>query len=75
MQWCMCGAQAGYPHERDCPYPLFVCGHAGAAKWEQDRAALAARIAAFEAEQERQARRIADGQVAALLGEEDHVER
>jgi len=20
---CMCGVQDGYPHDRDCPYPLY----------------------------------------------------
>jgi hypothetical protein len=35
MSICQCGAQSGYPHAEDCPYPYFFGDDAGVAKWEQ----------------------------------------
>ena len=32
MNFCMCGAQAGYPHDPLCPFPLFR----GSGEQEQD---------------------------------------
>jgi precorrin-3B methylase len=50
MNFCMCGSQAGYPHEHDCPYPLYNCRSE-----EREREWLKARerLLANRAEQER----------------------
>lgn len=34
---CMCGASAGYPHRRDCPYPLFRGTPGDEEQWLKDR--------------------------------------
>jgi hypothetical protein len=33
MNICMCGAQAGYPHNVNCPRPLYRGSAADEAKW------------------------------------------
>lgn len=38
---CMCGAQAGYQHAHDCPYPLFRGTAAQEEAWDKAREALA----------------------------------
>lgn len=40
MNFCLCGAEAGYPHAADCPRPLYRCSDSQAARWHADRAAL-----------------------------------
>lgn len=30
---CMCGAGAGYPHESDCPFPLYRASAAQEQRW------------------------------------------
>ncbi len=42
---CMCGAQAGYMHASDCPFPLFVNDPERAAAWLEAREELRAREA------------------------------
>lgn len=39
--FCLCGAQAGYPHDPCCPFPLYRASEALARQWQ----------AAFEARQ------------------------
>lgn len=34
---CQCGAQAGYQHRADCPYPLYMDDPDEVAKWESAR--------------------------------------
>jgi len=34
---CQCGAFAGYPHEQDCPYPLFTDAPAAVDEWTEAR--------------------------------------
>ena len=34
---CYCGAQAGYPHRDECPYPLFRATPAEEDRWELKR--------------------------------------
>ncbi len=38
-QFCLCGAQAGYPHIVDCPFPYFGTLDRKIAEWgaEQER--------------------------------------
>ena len=36
MNICMCGAQAGYLHDRDCPRPLFKGSMADEQRWTKD---------------------------------------
>jgi hypothetical protein len=36
LNLCLCGSEAGYPHEKDCPYPLF---RASDQAWEDWRTA------------------------------------
>lgn len=33
---CYCGSQAGYPHDRDCPRPLYLASPEEADRWEQE---------------------------------------
>lgn len=40
MNFCLCGAQAGYPHHPTCPYPLFRCTEQQEDEWLAKRAAL-----------------------------------
>jgi len=42
---CMCGAQAGYMHAADCPFPLFVADPVRAETWLMAREDLRARQA------------------------------
>lgn len=37
---CMCGTQAGYPHDPSCPYPLFRASDEDAEKWAREYTAL-----------------------------------
>jgi len=44
MNICLCGAEAGYPHDQDCPYPLYKTTHEKATReqyqvWNQARKA------------------------------------
>jgi hypothetical protein len=32
---CLCGTQAGYPHDRLCPYPLFRGSEEQVRGWEE----------------------------------------
>lgn len=34
---CACGAQAGYPHRKDCPYPYFGNDPDKLKKWIADQ--------------------------------------
>lgn len=34
---CMCGAQAGYPHKWDCPYPYYGSSERCMADWQERR--------------------------------------
>ena len=36
-QWCLCGAEAGYPHASDCPRPLYRAGGEQAERWRVER--------------------------------------
>jgi len=54
MNVCMCGAQAGFSHAGDCPYPLFRGGAASEQKW------LAARDAIRERREDEDERSIAE---------------
>ena len=36
-QFCLCGAQPGYLHAADCPYPLFRATEQQAQQWEANR--------------------------------------
>ncbi len=40
MSFCMCGAQASYPHESDCPRPLYRGTESMEHQWRLDREAL-----------------------------------
>lgn len=40
MNFCLCGAEAGYLHAADCPRPLYRCSESQQEKWERDRQAL-----------------------------------
>lgn len=40
--WCHCGAEQGYPHAADCPFPLFHDGAEQVARWWAKHAELAA---------------------------------
>ncbi len=42
---CMCGSAAGYPHAKDCPYPLFRGSDDALEKWDEARERLADRLA------------------------------
>lgn len=42
---CMCGAQAGYMHASDCPFPLFVTDAKRVEAWLKAREELRARQA------------------------------
>lgn len=33
---CLCGAEAGYPHDRDCPRPLYLASDSAAEQWEKE---------------------------------------
>lgn len=46
---CYCGAQAGYAHDDDCPYPLFRAGDSEASRWERANGLLKAAREAGEA--------------------------
>jgi len=46
----MCGAQAGYMHASDCPFPLFVADPVRAAQWLKAREELRAGAGWTEAE-------------------------
>jgi len=39
MNICLCGAEAGYPHDKDCPYPLYKATHEQYQVWIQARKA------------------------------------
>lgn len=39
MNICQCGAQAGFLHERDCPWPLFTDDPERVARWMEGREA------------------------------------
>jgi hypothetical protein len=42
MNFCMCGAEAGYGHASDCPFPLFNCRDPKRQEqWERAREQLA----------------------------------
>lgn len=47
---CQCGAQAGYPHKPDCPWPYFGAAPTICERWKRDRAALREQLARAEAE-------------------------
>lgn len=34
MNICLCGSQAGYPHNEDCPYPLYRGSDQQLAEWQ-----------------------------------------
>ena len=36
---CLCGVQAGYPHEKYCPFPYFGGDDQMIKRWEDTRAA------------------------------------
>jgi hypothetical protein len=38
--WCLCGAQVGYPHKSDCPWPYYGHARAMEEKWLADRKRL-----------------------------------
>lgn len=40
MSICLCGAEAGYPHAPDCPYPLFRGSGQQENEWSAARQAL-----------------------------------
>ena len=40
MNICYCGAQAGYQHKDDCPFPLFRASSEVEEKWYRDQARL-----------------------------------
>lgn len=40
LNLCLCGAQDGYPHDTDCPRPLFRATTADAQRWRDDRDAI-----------------------------------
>lgn len=42
QQFCMCGAQPGYPHDPDCPYPYF--GHSESEQYRWMKAKEAKQI-------------------------------
>ena len=37
MNICYCGTQAGYPHDPDCPRPLYRATQQETEKWERER--------------------------------------
>jgi hypothetical protein len=37
MNLCLCGSEAGYPHDGDCPYPLFRATEAQERAWQYHR--------------------------------------
>jgi len=45
MQFCLCGAQPGYPHKPDCPFPYYGRSGQIMGKWHREHKALQARIA------------------------------
>jgi hypothetical protein len=38
-QICLCGAQSGYPHAQDCPYPMYWDRDDCTKRWEHARIA------------------------------------
>lgn len=38
MKFCLCGAQAGFPHEPSCPFPYFANDPRMVHKWLAERA-------------------------------------
>lgn len=40
MNICMCGAQDGYPHAEDCPYPMYKGGALKESQWLDARREL-----------------------------------
>jgi hypothetical protein len=50
---CLCGAQSGYPHDIDCPRPLYRATVRQEKDWEHERAErLKTKIAAWEARED-----------------------
>jgi hypothetical protein len=61
----MCGAQAGYPHDAECPFPLFRGSAERRAEWEADRAYMVEWRAKWAATEKARA----EGMTAGQLGE------
>lgn len=42
MNFCLCGAEAGYPHVHTCPRPLYRCSQQQEAAWQAEHERLVA---------------------------------
>ena len=47
MQVCLCGAQPGYPHAHDCPYPFYRGSDTQQDIWYSAREVARERLAAY----------------------------